>query len=118
MPDRRNSAAEELLEDARSRPTGKCLTFEFAIGYGQHAQLWALLGAAYSRCCHLSGTPLAPRVARELVAVYLVKVFGGEPNREPAARQRALLFAQDPAGSPIELIEAFIPGQSGPRSGS
>lgn len=49
------------------------MTFGFALEYGGDAQLWALLGEAYSKCRHMTGTPLAPSVARELAAVYLVK---------------------------------------------
>ncbi|MCP2253848.1 Fic family protein [Prauserella aidingensis] len=49
------------------------LTFQFSMEFGKQAQLWSLLGEAYSKCRHLTGTPLAPGVARELAAVYLVK---------------------------------------------
>lgn len=35
-------------------------------------QLWALLGELFSKCRHMTGTPLTPAVAQELSAVYLV----------------------------------------------
>ncbi|MGH3520241.1 MAG: Fic family protein [Haloechinothrix sp.] len=49
------------------------LTFKFAMEFGNEPQLWALLGEAFSKCQHLTGTPLTPAVAHELSAVYLVK---------------------------------------------
>jgi Fic family protein len=49
------------------------LTFEYRISYDVEAQLWATLGEAFSKCQHLTGTPLTPAVARELGAVYLAK---------------------------------------------
>lgn len=49
------------------------LTFKLGAEFGREAQLWALLGEAFSKCLHLRGTPLTPAVASELSAVYLVK---------------------------------------------
>lgn len=57
----------------RYEETHPWLTFEFAAQFGREAQLWALLGEAFSKCRHLTGTPLTPGVARELSAVYMVK---------------------------------------------
>ncbi|MGH3545053.1 MAG: Fic family protein, partial [Mycobacteriales bacterium] len=49
------------------------LTFSFAIEFDKPAQLWALLGEAYSQCRYLTGAPLTPITAHELACVYLVK---------------------------------------------
>lgn len=49
------------------------LTFEFRLDFDVKAQLWARLGEAFSKCQHLTGTPLTPEVAQELGAVYLAK---------------------------------------------
>jgi Fic family protein len=49
------------------------LTFDYRIAFDAKAQLWARLGEAFSKCQHLTGTPLTPGVAQELGAVYLAK---------------------------------------------
>lgn len=57
----------------RYRDTHPWLTFQLTVEFGKQAQLWALLGEAFSKCRHLTGTPLAPGIAHELASVYLVK---------------------------------------------
>src|SRR3954466_2340330 len=49
------------------------LTFDYRLNFDTNAQLWARLGEAFSKCQHLTGTPLTPGVAQELGAVYLAK---------------------------------------------
>ncbi|QUQ71794.1 Fic family protein [Kutzneria sp. CA-103260] len=49
------------------------LTFDYRLDFELKAQLWARLGEAFSKCQHLTGTPLTPGVAQELGAVYLAK---------------------------------------------
>ncbi|MFC0545277.1 Fic family protein [Kutzneria chonburiensis] len=49
------------------------LTFAYRLDFDTNAQLWARLGEAFSKCQHLTGSPLTPAVAQELGAVYLAK---------------------------------------------
>jgi len=49
------------------------LTFDYRLDFDVKDQLWARLGEAFSKCQHLTGTPLTPEVAQELGAVYLAK---------------------------------------------
>jgi Fic family protein len=61
------AATREYLE------THPWLTFAFKLEFDRNAQMWALLGEAFSKCQHLIGAPLTPAVAAELSSVYLVK---------------------------------------------
>lgn len=61
------------MTDREYESTHPWLTFQFRVEFGQEAQLWSLLGEAYSKCQHLIGIPLTPAVAREMSKVFMVK---------------------------------------------
>lgn len=46
------------------------ISFRYAVSF---APLWAKLGEAYSKCKHLSGTPLKPALQRDLSRIYMIK---------------------------------------------
>jgi len=58
------------MEARRYEKTNPWITFTY---HAEVSRLWLALGEAFSKCQHLSGTPLKPKTAEELASIYLVK---------------------------------------------